>query len=823
MIGIVVVSHSRALAEAAVGLANEMVEDDSRPAIAVAAGLDATTFGTDAAAVAEAIGSVDSPDGVLVLLDLGSAVLSAEMALEFLDADIAGHVVVSAAPLVEGLVAAVVQASTGADISSVADEAMRGLSGKQDHLASADHTASPEPEPALDASASSAALPPDASVEVVVTNAHGLHARPAARLVGLVRTFDATVTLTDLESGRGPVDAGSLSRVATLDARCGDRVRVEASGPDAERAVDAVRALAERSFGDRDEPAATVPTPGRLDVGGSGLDMAMGPAVVLVDETSTDEYVPGGVDEERARSRGAVEAAAVSIGRVRARTREAVGEAEAEIFDAQLALLSDRSLLDSVEERLGAGASAPEAWTGCLQALAADFEALADPYQRERAQDVRSVQRSVVAALTGRPDPVAARADESGVLIVPELDAATAATLDTSRVTGVVTLQGGTTGHGVIVAKSRGIPVITDVGEAAAGVHDGTLVGFDARTATFVVDPDEEWQRDFASQVRSRTDARTHALAHASEPAVTTDGCRVTVAANVNSVDDAAQATRQGAEGSGLVRTEVLFGQDSTRPSVERQTQAFLALAAALDNRPITIRTWDVGGDKPLPFLPQPAEANPFLGERGLRMFRRRTDVLDEQLRAICLTARETPTRVMFPMVTTPDEVDWALQRLQAAEQATTGARPSGLEVGVMIEVPAAALRAGRVAARLDFVSIGTNDLTQYTTAAERGNAAVAGLADGLEPAVLQLIEAVCRDVPDHTTVAVCGDLASRPEAAPLLIGLGVRELSAVVPRVPDLKAAIRETSLSACQDVARRAVAAPSAADVRLLLAGTG
>jgi multiphosphoryl transfer protein len=822
VIGIVVVSHSRALAEAAVGLANEMVEDDSRPAIAVAAGLDETTFGTDAAAVAEAIGSVDSPDGVLVLLDLGSAVLSAEMALEFLDPDTAGHVVVSAAPLVEGLVAAVVQASTGADIDSVADEAMRGLSGKQDHLGSADQDASPNP--GRDDAASPAAPPPDASAEIVVTNAHGLHARPAARLVGLVGSFDATVTLTHLESGRGPVDAGSLSRVATLDARSGDRVRVEASGPDAERAVDAVRALAERSFGDRDEaaPPAPVPTPGRLDVGGSGLDMAMGPAVVLVDDVGTDGYTAGDVGEERARSRAAVEAAAESIERVRARTQEAVGEAEAEIFDAQLALLSDSSLVDSVEERLGAGASAPEAWTGCLRSLAEDFEALADPYQRERAQDVRSVQRSVLAALTGRPDPMAAREDESGVLIVPELDAATAATLDTSRVRGVVTLHGGATGHGVIVAKSRGIPVITDVGDAAAGLHDGTLVGFDARTATFVVDPDDEWQRDFTSQLRSRTDARTHALAHACEPAVTTDGSRVTVAANVNSVDDAAQAVRQGAEGSGLVRTEVLFGQDATRPSVERQAQTFIALAAALENRPITIRTWDVGGDKPLPFLPQPVEANPFLGERGLRMFRRRTDVLDEQLRAICLTARETPTRVMFPMVTTPDEVDWALERLQAAERATTGARTSGLEVGVMIEVPAAALRAGRVAARLDFVSIGTNDLTQYTTAAERGNAAVSGLADGLEPAVLQLIEAVCRDVPDHTTVAVCGDLASRPEAAPLLIGLGVRELSAVAPRVPDLKAVIRETSLTACRDVARRAVAAPSAADVRLLLAGT-
>jgi phosphocarrier protein FPr len=301
---------------------------------------------------------------------------------------------------------------------------------------------------------------------------------------------------------------------------------------------------------------------------------------------------------------------------------------------------------------------------------------------------------------------------------------------------------------------------------------------------------------------------------------VTSDGCRVTVAANVNSVADAEEAVRQGAEGSGLVRTEVLFGQDRTRPSVERQLETFLAIAAALEGRPMTIRTWDVGGDKPLAFLPQPVEANPFLGERGLRMFRRRPDVLGEQLRAICLAARETPTRLMFPMVTTPDEVDWALQQLHAAEQATTGDRPSGLEVGVMIEVPAAALRAGRVAARLDFVSIGTNDLTQYTTAAERGNSAVSGLADGLEPAVLELVESVCRAVPEHATVAVCGDLASRAEAAPLLTGLGVRELSAVAPRVPDVKAAIRATSLSACRDLSRRAVAASSAADVRLLLA---
>jgi phosphoenolpyruvate-protein phosphotransferase/dihydroxyacetone kinase phosphotransfer subunit len=829
VIGIVVVSHSRALGEAVVGLATEMVDEESLPGIAVAAGLDATTFGTDASAVAAAIQSVDSPDGVLVLLDLGSAVLSTEMALEFLEPATAARVVVSSAPLVEGLVAAVVLASTGAGIDSVAGEALRGLSGKQDHLGDGGHDpvveadSGPPADAHTDQAVAAAPRSPSVSAEIVVSNVHGLHARPAARLVGLVRSFDARVTLTDRESGRGPVDAASLSRVATLNARQGDRIRVEASGEDAERVIAAVRDLAERAFGDHDQPDEQHTGPRAPSSAGSGLDMAIGPAVVREGEIDLGGYVAGTVDEERTRSRRAVRVAVETIGRLRATTRDAVGSAEAEIFDAQLALLSDGALLDAVEVRVGSGQSAPEAWSACLQELASDFESLADPYQRARAQDVRSVQRSVVSALAGRPDPAASSTGECGVLVVPELDAATAATLDASQIAGVVTLHGGATGHGVIVARSRGIPVITDVGDAAAGVQAGTVIAFDSGSGTLVVDPDADARRYFAEQIQARTGLRADALEHAGEPAVTTDGCRVTVGANVTSVADAVEAARHGAEGSGLVRTEVLFGQDATRPSVERQTETFLAVAGALGGRPITIRTWDVGGDKPLAFLPQPVEANPFLGERGLRMFRKRPEVLDEQLRAICLTARETPTRVMFPMVTTVEEVDWALDQLDRAARAVTGGRPSGLEVGVMIEVPAAALRAGRVAERLDFVSVGTNDLTSYTTAAERGNSAVASLADGLEPAVLQLIGAVCRDVPVHVSVALCGDLASRPELSGLLVGLGVRELSAVAPSVPGVKAAVRAVSLSGSQEVARRAVDASSAAHVRLLLADTG
>ncbi|MEJ7744752.1 MAG: phosphoenolpyruvate--protein phosphotransferase [Nocardioidaceae bacterium] len=406
-----------------------------------------------------------------------------------------------------------------------------------------------------------------------------------------------------------------------------------------------------------------------------------------------------------------------------------------------------------------------------------------------------------------------------GILVIPELDAATAATLDVAQVLGIITRQGGTTGHGIIVAKSRGIPLFTDAGEQLDAVVAGSLVGFDARTGELWVDPDEDEAEELRNEIESRTRNRERAFAQAREPAVTRDGCRITVAANVTSVDDAAAALIAGADGSGLVRTEVLFGARRSVPSIEEQTQQFLAVAAALSGQSITIRTWDVGGDKPLRFLPQPREANPFLGERGLRLFRRQPDVLVDQLRAVCRAAQQTPVKVMFPMVSSAAEVTWALNCLAEAASNEHGGMPADLKVGVMVEVPAAALAARRVAAQLDFVSIGTNDLTQYTMAAERGNAAVSHLAKAFDPAVLRLVRLVCEEVPPTVEVAVCGDLASNPAGAVLLVGLGVREVSVVAPAVPEVKAGLRRVSLSDAEAVGRRALEASGADEVSALL----
>jgi multiphosphoryl transfer protein len=789
VIGIVVVSHSRALAEAAVGLASEMVAEGDRPVIAVAAGLDETTFGTDAAAVAEAIGVADSADGVLVLLDLGSAVLSAEMALEFVDPEVAERVKLSSAPLVEGLVAAVVTASTGAPLDAVLEEASRGLAGKQDHLGDG---------PVV----TQAVVASDTFVEVAVGNEHGLHARPAAKVVGLARQFDAQVTLTNLTTGRGPVDAGSLSMVATLNAQQGHRLRVGASGPDAAEALAAISALAGRDFDDAPPVQTARPSIGKS---GSGLDVAIGPAIVMDEEVSLSGYQAGDVEVERERAKDARRTAAEQLTELRDQTAKTVGAAEAAIFDAQLALLDDAVLLDSVFGEIAAKKSAAEAWKLAMDALASNFEGLDDPYQRERAQDVRSIRDRVLRALVGAVETAPA---DAGLLVVRELDAATAAGLDAERIAGIAVRAAGTTGHGVIVARSRGIPLITGIGDVA--VPAGAMVGFDARSGSFVVGPDENV---FRTAIRERTAEREAALAEAERPAVTVDGQTIAVFANVGSVQDAVDA--RGADGSGLVRTEVLFGDRRVAPTVEEQVEAFRAIAAAFGGKPITIRTWDIGGDKPLPFLPQEKEANPFLGERGIRVFRRRPELLRDQLRAICQVALETPVQVMFPMVTTAEEVAWAL-----AELADIGSSGWGVKVGIMVEVPAAALRISSLAEGLDFVSIGTNDLTQYTTAADRGNSAVASLADGLDPAVLQLIDHVVRGVPTGVEVAVCGDLASDPDAAVLLAGLGIHELSAVGPQVSLIKARLRRTTLTDAAKTATHALTLASATAVRELLA---
>ena len=384
---------------------------------------------------------------------------------------------------------------------------------------------------------------------------------------------------------------------------------------------------------------------------------------------------------------------------------------------------------------------------------------------------------------------------------------------------GVVLAGGSPTAHSALLARGRGVPAVVGAGEAVLGVPDGTLLALDGSTGELVVDPADDVLARLRARAQEWAGSGRAARDAAAAPARTRDGTLVLVAANVGSPDDARAAAQAGADGAGLVRTEFLFLGRDDAPTGEEQEAVYREVTTALAGRRAVFRTLDVGGDKPLPYLPVGPEANPFLGVRGLRLSLARPGLLADQLRALVRVARDAPLSIMFPMVSTLDEL-LAARAVLDGVLAQEGGRPDGLEVGMMVEVPAAALNARAFAPHVDFFSIGTNDLTQYALAADRGNPAVTGLGDPYDPAVLQLVAAVCDGAGD-ALVAVCGELAADEAAAALLVGLGVRELSAGPAAVPRVKQAVRALDVREAAGLARQALAAGSAAAVRAQLRG--
>ncbi len=808
-VGLVVVSHSRALAQAAVVLAEEMLHGRSLR-IEVAAGLDETTLGTDAVSISAAIERADGPGGVVVLMDLGSALLSAELALDLLnDPTARDRVTLSPAPIVEGLVVAAVAAAGGASRAEVAAEARDALMGKAAHLAEPTTGVVAEPRPE----------------EVVgvftVENPHGLHARPAARLVSEVRTLDASVQLRNLTTGAGPVPAASLSRVATLAALRGHEVEVRASGPQAQEAVEHLLTLATRRFDEADHDVVEVRPSAPTDRRSGPLPASPGIAIGPVRRLSAAPAEPGAPEqvavEPAADWRRIVEAVATArreIERARAVTARDVGAAQASIFDAHLSLLADAEMLADVKARLATGLGAAAAWSGCLAEVEAQWAGLPDPYLRERAADVRAVGEQVLRALTGQ---TARRMTDAGVLVADDLTPAETAGLDLDLVTGVVLAQGSPTSHAAILARARDIPVVVAAGRDVLDLAEGTTVVVDGSTGELHVAPSADVVEEYRERAREAAERNARQLALAEQPAISRDGTAFNVAANLGSVADARAALVGGADGAGLVRTEFVFLDRVAAPSVDEQHAVYDAIAEAMGGRRVTLRTLDVGGDKPLSYLPMPVEANPFLGQRGIRLSLEHRDLLRDQLAAMCETARRFPISIMFPMLTTPGELIEARQVL--TEAAGPSGLPEGLRVGTMIEVPAAALKIEAFLPYVDFVSIGTNDLTQYAMAAERGNGAVAALSDPLDPGVLRLIDHVCRAARGRIDVAVCGEAASDELAVPVLAGLGVHELSVSPAAVPRVKAAVRQLDVGRCSTVAGRALELADADDVRKLV----
>jgi phosphoenolpyruvate-protein phosphotransferase/dihydroxyacetone kinase phosphotransfer subunit len=853
VVGIVIVSHSEALAKGVVALAREMGGEEL--ALEAAGGLDEPgALGTDAGRVQAAIERAMSEDGVLVLMDLGSALMSAEFAIEMLG-DSSGRVLMSDAPLVEGAVAAAVAARGGASLAEVAEEARGALAMKASQLggdasgaAAAPGEAAGPGGAAAPGAAAAPASPPDAEAALPVRNAIGLHARPAARFVEVARSFDAEVRVAKAGGGE-PVKATSLTNVVALGARMGNTLVVTASGPQAAEALDALRELADEGFGDGIAATGAPPAPARAPIAEPAAEVAApAPGDILSGVPASPGIAIGPVrhlrgtagpppdraaeapERERQRLDDAIAAAREAIAQDRATVAGRAGEAEAAIFDAHSVLLDDDALLEPAHEAIAAGATAERAWHDAADQVAARYRALEEPLLQERATDVLDVGRRVVGAVRERlaaagsgpatdAAPAATAPGEPAILVAAELTPADTAGLDPSAVAGIATAHGAATAHAAILARALGIPAVVGLGDALTAIDDGTPMLLDGDRGTVQVAPPADTLRD-ARERRERAQARRAAARErAHEPAATRDGTRIEVFANIGSTADAAKAVELGAEGVGLLRTEFLFLDRAQLPDEEEQVATLVEIANALDGRPLVVRTLDAGADKPLPALPMPAEANPFLGVRGIRLALRRRDVLATQLRAILRAAQDHPIKAMLPMVATLDEIVATRAVLDEAREQTGIDAP--LELGIMVEVPAAALTAARLAPHVDFFSLGTNDLTQYTMAAERGDERLASLLAGPQPAVLRLVKATVEAATAHGRwVGVCGELAGDPAAAVLLAGLGVTELSMAPALIPEAKAALRAVDLAAARDAAEAALDAEDADAARALAA---
>ncbi len=854
MVGIVVVSHSAELARGVVELAREMGGEEL--AIEAAGGLEDGAVGTDAERVRAAIERAMSDDGVLVLMDLGSALMSAEMAVELIEDG--GRVILSEAPLVEGAVAAAASARGGAPLEQVRAEAAGALQMKAAQLAgdgdapapggSAPDRAAPD-RAAPDRAAPDAAAAPDAEARISVLNEIGLHARPAALVVALAGRFDADLRLAKA-GGPGPVSARSLTGLMTLVARKGDELLASASGPQAAEAVAALEELARGGFGDgavaatpqataggepagavaeqpgaspvepgpADEPAGRPTAPPGAGARLQGIAASGGIAIGPVRHLGLDVEIDGepeseGAEVELQRLEAAREAARAAIERDRDEVSRRGAAREAEIFSAHLALLDDDALLARARVAIDQGAAAEPAWRAAGEETAAQWRALDDRLLRERAADVEDVGRRVLAALAGREARPTLAGE--GVVVSDELTPRDTAALDPGLVKAVATARGTPTAHAAILARALGLPAVVGLGSSVLAIAEGTSVLLDGDDGTVLVEPSGEVAAAARKRARQAAARRRFARERAGEPALMRDGTRVEVAANLGGTGEAAAAVELGADGVGLLRTEFLFLERPEIPSEQEQAQTLARIAADLGDRPLIVRTLDAGADKPLPAVPMAPEANPFLGRRGLRLSLQRPELLAVQLRAICRVAARRPLKVMFPMVSTVSELDAALALLDQA-RAATGAEAQ-LEVGIMVEVPAAALLAEQFAARVDFFSIGTNDLVQYTMAAERGNELVAELLAGPQPAVLRLVRLITAGAAVHgREVGVCGELAGDPASALLLVGLGVRELSMAPPLIAEVKEAVRSVTLAAAAAAAEQAVDVSDAATAR-------
>jgi phosphocarrier protein FPr/phosphocarrier protein len=654
---------------------------------------------------------------------------------------------------------------------------------------------------------------------LTVLHEHGVHARPAALIANFAKGSAADITIG--AHGR-TANAKSAVALMSLGVRRGDEITLVASGEHAAKAVRELKALI-AGLADSHEPA-RAPTPApppavrqqgnRLRGVIASRGLAVGRAVTLrAAEIQVTENGRGIAHESAEFDRARAE--------VRTRLEHlGVGSSQTarEVIAAHLEFLDDWELVAAARRAISLGKSAAFAWRRAVRDSADTLRSLGDQRLAERVDDLLDLESQVLRALSGEAPVVVRDLPERAILIAEDLKPSQFVSLDATRLAGVCLAAGGPTSHVAILAAATGVPALVALGSSVLDVEEGAWLVLDAEHGHVTLSPDQTALAAAEETLALRRQRSQVERAAAHVDCRTADGERIEVFANLGSAAEAHVAVAHGAEGCGLLRTEFLFLERNSPPDEEEQRRQYQSIADALAGRPLIVRTLDIGGDKPIPYLPLPAEDNPALGLRGVRTSLWRPDLLRVQLRAILRVQPAGQCRILLPMITDPTEITAVRRMLEEVRRELSATAP--VRIGAMIETPASALIAEKLARDVDFFSIGTNDLTQYTLAMDRGHQELAHRIDGLHPAVLRLIEMAAAAGARHSRlVAVCGGLASDPAAVPVLIGLGVGELSVVASMTPEIKSLIRTLTLDACRSLARRALELDTAEAVRALV----
>ena len=723
-------------------------------------------------------------------MDMGSALLSTEMALELLSEEQRSAIYLLAAPVVEGAMSAVTSAAAGLSVTEIIAEVDLALCAKQQQL--------------MPSSTAGEVIPAISPVNHcdewqtfcwTIRNPHGIHARPAASILKVSAQYSANIIVI---KGDKRASTRSLNELAMLGVRCGDEIIFQAEGTDASDALKAIETLAKNHFGEAhllasseipltETPVVSAPVDGAI----SGLSVQNGIAIGPVKWFTCErpEITQRTVDspqEELSRIESAIDIVVCEL------ADKAAGP-EGDIFAAHKMMLEDPEITRQLQQRLAKGKQAEFAWLEVMQALAEQYCQAETLYLREREADIRDLTRQVLNQLCGVSEQHFITTAPC-ILLANDLLPSQITSLNKAHILGICLHNGGTTSHTAILARAMGIPAIAKAAITPQNVRDNDTVILDGETGRLWLQPDEVTRLDLLQRAEAWRQQRDRQLADAMLPAVTQGGRNISVLANIGDLQDIDAALSHGAEGVGLLRTEFLFHESATLPDEEEQFRVYCSVARVFGDKPVTIRTLDIGGDKPLPSYPLPTEDNPFLGLRGIRLCLAHPQIFIPQLRALIRAGKEYPTlQIMLPMVSTLEEVR-TVKTLIHAQAKLLGLTAENLPaLGIMIEVPAAVMIADKLASEVDFFSIGTNDLTQYIMAADRGNSTVAKLVDYCNDAVINAIAMVCQAGRNNEIpVSMCGEMAGDIQQTARLLTMGIDKLSASPSRLPALKAAIR-------------------------------